>query len=140
MDAFPDTQPTITKGLGRRLNAFDKWSLQKNPSGPKTRHVTNACVGDPTGCPPASFLIKIKRPISFVLWHILIAGRITIELPVHRLDHQVTGKYLKGAHIPCSRGGLKLMYSQLTSISTQPGLRALAMYSRHSNTMLWACH
>jgi len=65
-----------------------------------------------------------------VTWHVRIPGRITMELSVHHWDHQVTEWDLEGAHVPPGWGALMLMYSRLTSASTQPGGTA-------KDRMLW---
>ena len=48
---------------------------------------------------------------SLVTWHVRIPGRISIELPVSRLDHQAPGGDLEGTHVPAGWGGLILVYS-----------------------------
>jgi len=64
---------------------------------------------------------------------------------LHSLNAAWRGSQATGAaHVPASSEGLMLMYSQLTSVSGQPGegqwLCDLAMYYRHGNTTLVACH
>jgi len=120
---------TITMHLARRLDAFDTWSLRKNPSDPEysTRY-QRFCQGDyrlPSSLQyhwnknAASLLWPVSDPLLLASWRVQIPGKIMTELSVRRSDHQETGGDLEGARVPHGWGGLMLMYSRLTSVSTQ---------------------
>jgi len=136
---------TITKALARRLDASNTRSLRKILLIPYTRHVIIASVRETIGCHPVSSIIKTRRSTSLATRLVHIPGKIINELSVRRSDYQGSGEDLKGARVPPGWGGLKLMYSRLTSVFIHPGGRSTTVFSgdayhRYGNTPLGALH
>jgi len=59
----------------------------------------------------------------------LYTSSLITELSVRHSNHQETGGNLKGTRVPPGWGGLMLMYSRQTLVSTQPGGRPTIMFS-----------
>jgi len=70
------------------------------------------------------FPVSLRQDSSACLdtWNIQIPGKIITELSVCHSINQDIGGDLEGTHVRPDWGGLMLMYSWLTSISTQPRL------------------
>jgi len=87
-------------------------------------------------------MIKKDSSASLATWHIQIFQ--ARSSPSNQCAGPTTNRLerLWGVCMPLGWGGLMLMYSQLTSVSIQPGEGqrscSLAMYHRHGNTPLGA--
>jgi len=83
------------------------------------------------------FPVSLKQDgsASLATWHVCIPGKIITKQSMHCCDHHETGGDLKGAHIPPAWGGLMLMCSQLTLVSTEPGGRPTILFSWDVSSM-----
>jgi len=120
---------TITKTLARRLDAFETLSLRKILWIPYTKHVTNGSVRKTTGCPPVSSIIKTRQLHFF--GHV---ARSDSRQDRHRaisVSLRLPRDWRRPRGCPHNTWlmGLMLLYSWLTSVSTQPGGRPTIVYS-----------